>query len=383
MVMEMQLAEATGPRIVSSELLRKRALEFRLAEARDAKPTSPRGANARARDIASLEQGVIPKAEFAEGYNLKELVRLSKQGQQTVGEFIGPGSVTQDFFTRQKYEVDAGRDEEPLLFPLIYDVTRDDNLPLTLNINTLGPGGVVFTKIETGGEVKFASVNSSSHSVTLQHWAAGIEYEETIFRFNQLFRLPFMERQFGIAANAIQNHIHFDPILSYTYTSSNQTAASAVGTTLEEKYHNTLDDAITNSRLDTTYPRRGPYVVLCASANLSMMRKATTRVAQQSFERQSPEVFDSIQSIIAYDGWTGTRGSLSTTYNGVTANKAYLISLGYRAMDLQSYYQQDLRVQRGDGDLSRFIVEQVIYDLWFGVYANPRACVEEITLPTS
>lgn len=383
MVMNMQTAEQSGPKVYTREIMRQRAVERRLARVLEAKPTSARGANTRAHDIEALQEGVIPNAPFSQDYDLRKLVKLTAEGKQTVGEFIGAGSVSNDFFTRQQYEVDAGRDLEPLIFPLIYNVLRDASLPLTLQINTLGPGGVVFTEIKTGGEVKFASVNSTSHSVTLQHWAAGIEYEETIFKFNQLFRLPFMERQFGVASNALQNDVHLSPILNYTYTTPNQTAASAVGSILEEKYHNTIDAGISHSRKDTTYPRRGPYVILCASDNLSMMRKATTRVAQQGFDRQSPEVFDSVQAVIAYDGWTGTRGSLATTYNGVTANKAYLISLAYRDMDLQSYYQQDLRVQRGDGDLSRFIVEQVIYDLWFGVYANPRACVEELTLPTS
>lgn len=383
MAMNMQIAEQAGPRIYTREILRERAFDRRLKAVQEMKVTSPRVASVRDRAIDSLLEGTIPQAEFAADYDLRKLVKLAVEGKQTIGEFIGAGSVSQDFFTRQQYEVDAGRDLEPLIFPLIYNVLRDASLPLTLNINTLGPGGVVFTEIKEGGEVKFASVNSSSHSVTLQHWAAGIEYSETIFKFNQLFRLPFMERQFGVAANAVQNDIHLSPILTYTYTTPNQTAASAVGTTLEEKYHNTIDAGITHSRKDTTFPRRGPYVILCATDNLSMMRKATTRVPQLTFERQSPEVFDSVKAVIAYDGWTGTRGSLTTTYNGVTANKAYLISLAYREMDLQSYYQQDLRVQRGDGDLSRFIVEQVIYDLWFSCYANPRACIEELTLPTS
>lgn len=378
MATNIQVLETSSPvKVVSRELMRQKALQRRRDQLQESKHPL------RAQWIDSLDEGIIPNAVFPESYDLRQLVMIKKEGEKTIGEFIGAGSISQDFFTRQRYEVDAGRDQEPLLFPALYSITRDASLPENIDINTLGPGGVVFTLIQEGGEVKFASINSSEHTVKLYQYAAGIEYSERIFRFNNLFRLPFIERQFGVASNAVQNHIHFDPILSYTYAATNQTAASAVGSTLEEKYHNTLDAAITASRTDATYPRRGPYVLLVASDNLSMARKATTRVAQQGFEKQSPEVFDSIQSVIAYDGWTGTRGKLATTYAGVTANKAYLISLAYREMDLQSFYQQDLRMQRGDGDLSRFIVEQVIWDLWLGVYANPRACVEEITLPTS
>lgn len=371
----------TGLRVLSRETLQEEARQRRVERLRE--NTSAALAPHKSHLIDDLQSGQIPNAIVPEGYDLRKVVKLSKDGNRTVGEFIGAGTVSQDFFTRQRYEVDAGRDMEPLLFPPLYNITRDATLPENIDINTLGPGGVTFSKILEGGEVKFASLSESAHSVHLYQWAAGIEYSERIFRFNQQFRLPFIERQFGVAANALQNDIHLSPILTATYVAANQTAASAVGSTLEEKMHNTLDDAITNSRADTTYPRRGPYWVLCSTANLSMLRKATTQAPQQTFSRQSPEVFSSIQGIIAYDGWTGTRGKKVTTYSGVTANKCYLVSLAYRDLDLQSYYQQDLRVQRGDGDLSRFIVEAVIYDMWLGCYANPRACVEEVSLPTS
>lgn len=368
-------------RVLSREILQGEARKHRIERLRE--NTSAALAPHKSRMIDELQAGQIPKAVVPESYDLRKVVKLSKEGDRTFAEFIGAGTVSQDFFTRQRYEVDAGRDEEPLLFPPLYSITRDSSLPEIIEINTLGPGGVVFTKILEGGEVKFASLSESSHSVHLYQWAAGIEYSERIFRFNQQFRLPFIERQFGVAANAVQNDIHLSPILTASYVAANQTAASAIGSTVEEKTHNTLDDAITNSRADTTYPRRGPYWVLCSTSNLSMLRKATTQTPQQTFSRQSPEVFSSIQGIIAYDGWSGTRGKKVTSYSGVTANKCYLVSLGYRDLDLQSFYQQDLRLQRGDGDLSRFIVEQLIYDLWLGAYANPRACAEEVSLPTS
>lgn len=369
----------TGPRIISRESLRMDNIQRRVRAVEAMSSKNP----LKSQWLDMLAEGTIPNASFGENYDLKKAVKLTKEGDRTIAEFIGAGSISQDFFVRQRYEVDAGRDMEPLLFPAIYNVVNDASLPEVIDINTLGPEGVVFDKILEGGEVKFASLGQSEKTVRLNQYAAGIEYSERLFRFNSLFRFPFIERQFGVASNALQNYIHMQPILDYTYTTPNQTAASAVGSTLEEKYHNTIDAAITHSRADTTYPRRGPYVLLVSTSNLSMARKATTRVPQQTFERQSPEVFDNIQAVVAYDGWTGTRGKKATTYAGVTANKAYLVSLAYREMDFQSYYQQGLRQQRGDGDLSRFIVEQVIYDMWFGAYANPRAAVEEISWPTS
>lgn len=364
-----------GLRVITKETLKREALDRHIQRAQ-AKGVSTEV-------IEQLHSGTIPYARMVD-FNSNRDMRLAKGSDgQTVAEFIGAGSLPTSFFERQRFEVQNGRDMEPMLYPAIYMGVQDATLPEMFTINQTGPVGAVFERIDEGGEVKFASLGSSTKSVTLYQYAAGIEYSDRIFRFNQLFRLPFIERQFGQAFNALMNHIHFNPILTYSYGASNQTAASSTGTTLVEKMHNTFDSAIQNSRDDSTWPRRGPYTILCASANLSTIRRAVERVPQQGFQQQSPEVFDNIRAIIAYDGWTGTRGKKSTTYSGVTANKAYLISLSHMDEDLQSYVQQPLRMQRGDGDLSRFIVEQVIWDTWFGVYASPRAAVEEVTLPTS
>lgn len=372
--------DSIGPKIITRETLKQAAIDRRIARLRAHNDNNPQ----RFAALEALESGTIPNASFGEQVNLSKLLRTTSVNGKQVSEFIGTGNIGSKWLERQRYEVAAGRDEEPLLFPLIYNVVNDPMLPRTVQINTLKAAGVVFTDVSEGGEVKFASISSSEKTATLVRRAAGIEYDQDIIDYNELFRLPFLERQFGIAANALQNHIHMQPILTASYVSANQTAASAVGSTLQEKYHNTLDAAIAHSRADKTFPRRGPYVVLCAIENLSMMRMATTRVPQQTFQGQSPEVFDRIQAVVAYDGWSGTRGkAAATSYTGVAANKAYLISLQFRDEDLQSWYKQQLTQQRGDGDMSRFVVEQVIWSMIFGVYANPRACVEEITLPTS
>lgn len=365
-------------KVITRESLKERACERRIRLLENSQHPN------RGEWIEKLQDGIIPEARMVEGFDFtnRAHAQIHKSNGQTIIEFVGQGSLPQVWWERQRYEVDAGRDMEPLLFPAIYNVMEDSTLPEMFTINVMGPPGVVFEEIVEGGEVKFVSLSSSDKSVKLRQWASGIEYSERLFRFNNLFRLPFLERQFGIAANARQNNIHFAPILDFTYPSTNKTAASATGTTLVEKYHNTIDAAITHSRAHNTWPRRGPYALLVASGNLSLVNKAVTAVTQQGFQLQSQEVFNSVRSVIAYDGWSGTRGGKEVTFPGVTAGKGYLVNLGFREMDFQSFYQQNLRQQRGDGDLSRFVVEQVIYDMWFGLYASPLAAVEEITWPT-
>lgn len=323
-----------------------------------------------------------PQREFPENFRFQDHGKVVKEGAKTIVEFIAAGGFADAFYSRQMYEVDAGRDEEPLLYNTIYDVMVNADLPKIIPINVLGPGGVVFERITEGGEVKFVSVGESTKSVTLYHYAAGIEYTDELVLFNQSWQFPIIERQFGVAHNALLNHLHFNPILAYSYAAANQTAASSTGTLLEEKYARTLEDAITNAKGDSSNPRRGPYDLLIASADMFTVDRALKLRIQDGANPNAVPAAAFIQNIIVYDGWTGTRGKKSTTYDGVTAGTGYLISKAY-SEDFKGYVKLPLRNQRGDGDLSRFVVEQAMWDTWLGVYANPLRAVEEITWPTS
>ena len=85
------------------------------------------------------------------------------------------------------------------------------------------------------------------------------------------------------------------------------------------------------------------------------------RVPQEGLAIQSSAI-GRIQNIIAYDGWSGSRGKKTVSYSGVTAGKAYLINLGFKEQDHQSYEKQPLQSASADGDLSRFILENAVLD---------------------
>ncbi|HVU10682.1 MAG TPA: hypothetical protein VHD90_05360 [Phototrophicaceae bacterium] len=324
-----------------------------------------------------------PTAKSKPGFRLMEHLRFVEQSpNQTVVEFIGTGDFSAQWFDRQRYEVDAGRDQEPLLYPPIYNEVSDPSLPRNVSIYKLGPAGVIFDEVTDGGEVKFITVGQSNFTVPIKHYAVGLEYSKDLVVYNELWNLPIIERQAGAAFNALKNHIHLSPFLTASYSTPNQTSASAVGSTLAEKYLRTIEDAVTHASSDTTNPRRGPYALLVSSANLFTMERALMRVPQEGLAVQSSAI-GRIQNIIAYDGWSGARGKKTVSYSGVTANTAYLINLGFKAQDHQSYEKQPLQSASADGDLSRFILENAVLDSYFGVYANPIASTEEVSLPTS
>lgn len=393
---KIQIKEQFAPRnyrVVTAETLRQEKMSQRLArEERIIESGAPKGASTsaqkawyaeRERRINKLQGGQIPQSVFPEGFDFRSVGSVLTDNKNHVFE----AAVTQAqfgnaFSKRIDYEVDAGRDEVPSLYEQIYDVMIDANFPKTFEINTLQDVGVVMTEVKEGGEVQFASVGNGSKAITILRYAAGISYTDELFMYNQTWRMGPIEREFGKAVNALHNHIHLSPILTASYSASHQTAASTVGTTIYEKTSNTLDAAISAATKDQSNPRRGPYVLLCGLSDLTKIERALGRVPQEGFNLR-PSTMDQIRTIVAYDGWSNTMGKKATSYDGVAANKAYLIHVGHREFDFQSKVKIPLRRQEQAGDLKRFIARDVIFDTHFGMYSAPTRAVQEITLPTS
>lgn len=320
-----------------------------------------------------------PTVPFPRNMRLSDHVRpADKDGR--VYEFIGTDTFGSEWYERQRFEVTAGREEVPILYTPIYNEVRDANLPRSITVTRMGPGGAVLEEIFEGGEVKFMSITSSEFSILIRHYGVGLEYSKDLVVFNELWRVPIAERAVGMAYNALLNHIHLSPILTATYAAANQTAAVTSGASTVEDFMLTVEAAITASRTDTANPRKGPYTLLISSAQEVVVEKALTNVPQQGVTLRS-RVLDAIQNIIVYDGWTGTRGKKTTTYSGVTSGKGYLISSQFQSEDFQSFVKQDLANEGEERDLSRFLT-QLVWDTYFGVYANPIASTEEITWPT-
>ena len=369
-------------------LERRKDRVLRLGEAGTLSPTKLEAA------IRQLEDGKIPAAEMPAAFDPSKHLNTNVPAG-FLAEFTGAsgGKFADGFFTRLRQEVQNGREEVPLLFESIYNVTHDPSIQETETIYTFSEDniGVVFKKIQKGGEVSWASVGGGVKSIYQEQWARGIQYDKRLFKFGKFFQMSMVERAFGRAANAVQNHIHFDPIINPTtaYTTRNQTDGGALTgafqflatASMVEKYHRTLDAAMAHARADTTYHRPGPYALLVANSDVSMVRNALVNPQQWGFAQVSPEVIDNVQAVISYRGWTGTDGNESVTYGGVAAGTAYLIDLSKAMFDFQSLYSQDFQMTDVGPDHARFVVQQILWDMFFGVYAAPERAVEKITWP--
>jgi len=321
-----------------------------------------------------------PYMQFAPGFDMAKSLKEVRVGGQSVLEFIGSDDFSSDWYTRIRYEVDAGRVRVPTLYEPIYDIITDASLPETQTIKNWGPGGFVFEEVFEGGEVKFGHVVSAQASVSQRQFGVGLEYTKKLMMFNQLWQIARIERAVGEAHNALLNHLHLSPILTFAYAAANQTAAVTSGVTTTEDWFLTLESAIVSAMTDTTNPRNGPYVLLCHPAQMFMVQRALSRVPQEGFALDS-SALQSISAVIAYTGWTGIRGKKTVTYPGVTLGKGYLINTGFKSDDFLSLVKQPLESAQGNADISRFIMDQIVWDVWLGIYANVIRSVEEITWP--
>lgn len=340
--------------------------------------------------IVSRESLMVdrPKVKIPKGFKLEEhLIQVGVQKQpdgtiHNVYEFITTGDFGEEWLERQRYEVESGRELEPLLYEPIYTTIEDANLPRNVSVFSLGPAGVIFEEITEASEVKFATVSESTRSVPIRHWAVGIEYTKDLVEFNEMWSVALVERQAGIAYNALLNHLHLYPIISATYAGAQATAAvTSPAESLPEAYLRTLEAAITAASTGGQ-TRRGPYILLTSTSNVFALERALRTVPQQGFDIQS-SALNRIRQVIAYDGWTGVRGKKSVTYPGVSANTAYLIDTATRDLDFQSFIKQDLEPTQGNPDVSRFILEQVVWDFYRGVYSAPLNAVQKIAWPTT
>lgn len=339
----------------------------------------------RNRLVRELENGNIPTLAFPDGFDLRNHVRPANgddRRQGVLGEFVGTGNFGAEWIERQRYEVYAGRDDEPELWRQVYVETQDSSLPKVISVNRIGPGGVVFEEIKEGGEVRFVSVKSSDFVVRLIDYAAGLEYSKELVKYNQLWDVAIVERQAGIAHNALQNHVHFAPILNGSYstagTKPTETSASAVGSNLLEKYLSTIEDGVQDAK---NRKIRGPFVLLVGNTNALKAQKSLMLTIQDGNPAKSP-VISQISTVLEYDGWSGERNGKEEIYAGVADNVGYLIGLGDRTNDFRSFQNQGLEAVMGNPDVSRRIMAQTVWDLDRGVYCDTTA-VQKINFPTS
>lgn len=270
--------------------------------------------------------------------------------------------------------VNLGREDNPTLYDPLYQTTTNADFPRLVPTNLVAQADVVFLQRFEGGEVHFGHLaKGTTSNVPIVNYSAGFEYTQEMIDYNETWAIDDFNRSFGEAYNALLNHIHLSPILTYAYTAANQTPADATaGASLTERTYLTIDAALQTA---ATAKRPGS-VLLAASANRRQIERALGGWNDQ-YGNVMPPLGD-IQATIFYDGYALTVGPKTYTYAGVTTGRCYLIQPRRRLREL---VKRDLFIETGNPDVSRRIADQIAGHTYRGVYADVAGSVEEITLP--
>lgn len=341
-----------------------------------------------ARRKASVEE----KLEYAiwtpdHGKERRELIKKIVAGEMehiafddtaAVGELLSTPAGLDTLVQKTILDVEQGREQQPLLYNPIY--RRRENRRFTKNVQ-VGVAGqrvrVVFLEKLEGEEVKFGTRTiGPTETVPIITYAAGLQWTEDLTEFDLTWEAEEANRAFGEAYNALLNHLHLYPILSYTYAAKNKTAYAAGATQYEkdrQTIKNALEHAMSDKNADTKRPRI-PSIVVAASSNRWRIQEALqTRTMGGTIY---PAIGSQLTTVILYDGWSETVGAKTYNYGGCPADKIYLV-------EPQRYFHElvkhDLITTAGNADVSRLIEEQVVARTRRGVYASPANGVEEVT----
>ena len=145
-----------------------------------------------------------------------ELRRLNLN--KPVGEFLGSSDMLEELAQKVTVDIELGRDEIPLLYKGLYRTTTNPNYPRILDANYILYANVVFLQHFEGQEVKFGTMASETGvTVPILTYSSGFEWDEDVEVYDEGWRVEMANEAVGRAYNALLNHLHLNPIISYNY----------------------------------------------------------------------------------------------------------------------------------------------------------------------
>lgn len=314
---------------------------------------------------------------------------LEFETKKTLGEMIVSSDTAEGFLAEVVLQLEMGRLDDPVVYQPLYETISNRAFPEVLKADWVQYGKVVFLEHIEGEEIKFGILTAEEGNVAyIKTYAAGWKYTEDIVEYNKEWTVEILNRAMGRAYNALLNHLHLYPIISYSYTSANKTSASTIFalpaypeldpyTRYLLAIRQTILDAIKATKVKDSNgrSRSGSNTILCNSADTQYIQEAISDI---SVDGKVFRAIGGITQIIEYDGYSETIDSEAYSYTGVTEGKCYLC---LPKQYLKELVKHDLIIDSDNADLSRLIEQEIVGRTRRGVYAGVAQSVEEITLP--
>lgn len=280
-------------------------------------------------------------------------------GKVTVQEMIGTGDGAQDFLEKTTYDAYQGRENVELLYKDIYSTREDATFPKVMTAKEYGPVQVVFVEKFEGGEVKFGELAPGQEKVVRFHtYAAGLEWSEDMVEYNEFWSLTDASVAFGENYNKLLNHLHLSPIISASYATAGGDLAGQVAAQKDGDAQliawNT--DLITTLERAFSVLPKGTKVLQNSIDSIYLERQIATDILDDMTPGPIKRKFSTL-SFTTYDGEEVQVGPRTYTYGGVPAGFLFMI---VPKKNFVEYIKHDLRIDSGNADLSRLIVDQMV-----------------------
>ena len=288
------------------------------------------------------------------------------------------------FVQKTIMDLQVGMEEVPLLYEPMYRRISDPNLTEEVNVRSIiSRASVVFFEHIEGEEVKFGTRQLGPlESVRLLTWAAGFEWTEDLVEYDKTWEVQQINEGFGRAYNALLNHLHISPILTYTYPDKNHTDAVTDADAGTSEYRVKLRMTIQRGMREAEADRntdsglgRYPTILLAHPSRRWDFEDALGRFTLNGTEYPSlsgPDI------LIFYAGYSSRVGAKTYVYDGVNPDLFYLIDASTYFVELVKH---DLRIDAQPGDLSRLIAQQVVGRTRRGAFIAPEEAVQECDMP--
>jgi len=281
-----------------------------------------------------------------------------REGKTTLKESITTSDGGKDYVQKITYDAYRGRENVNLVYKNLYTTQIDATFPELITAKEMGPVQVVFLRVTEGGSVKFGTLKAGEEAVVRFYtYASGIEITDNMIEYNKTWEISDVAVAFGEAYNHLLNHLHMDPIINGTYTTTGgglaaQKAAQEDADSPVAQLVAFDTDLETTLRNAMTILPKGS-AVIANSADKFILEDAifgslysdnvTPTVVQRSL---SPEDF------IYYDGETVKVGDKEYEYGGVASGFIYML---VPKRQLQEKIKHDLRLEALSAEPRRLI----------------------------
>lgn len=219
-----------------------------------------------------------------------------------------------------------------------YNVLNMPDSDRSFQVDELYPWAVIFEENNGEGQSVTQGETRGGQSEALIHtiYAAGFTWTLLAELFDRSFDFDKLSEAVSIGYNAKRDDLSMAPILDFSYSGVQQTAASTVGTGRQELLYNTLSDGIDDlfTRTDPITNRNiaaNSLVLLVSPIDGHHVRQVISGFTSGSIGGQdTPKnlpALSSISKIVEYDGEVIEGRAKTTTYTGVTAGTAYLAKM--------------------------------------------------------